>query len=199
MTNPTAPAQQQPRVARRITDGLEPKNWIIAVMVLLGWHVDGVSGVGWGLVGALFAAVIPTLFITYGMRRGRWADRNVGVKRHRLIVMTFILASVATGILLLAVCDAPHEILVLVVGMLGSLAALAVVTIWWKISVHAAVAAAGATIVAFTYGPIGILGYALVALVGWSRIVLRDHTTAQVLSGTALGCVAAVLTYAGLR
>jgi len=70
--------------ARRCTYLLEPKNWLIVTVVGVGGHVDGWAGVGWGLLGALFVAVLPTLFIDFGVRHGRWADRNVGARRPRL-------------------------------------------------------------------------------------------------------------------
>jgi len=84
--------------ARRCTYLLEPKNWLIVTVVGVGGHVDGWAGAGWGLLGALFVAVLPTLFISYGVRRGRWADRNVGARGPRLVVLAFITASVAVGL-----------------------------------------------------------------------------------------------------
>jgi membrane-associated phospholipid phosphatase len=38
-------------------------------------------------------------------------------------------------------------------------------------------------------------GYLLVALLGWSRVALGDHTTAQAVGGTVLGAAAAALAY----
>src|SRR5690606_39452815 len=75
------------RLACRIADWLEPKNWIIAVTLLVGWHTAQWTGVAWGVVGALFAAVIPITFIKYGIRKGHWGDRHVGAKPARLGVM----------------------------------------------------------------------------------------------------------------
>ncbi len=43
---------------------LEPKNWIIATTLAIGWHSGGLSGLAWGAVAALFAGVIPTVFIS---------------------------------------------------------------------------------------------------------------------------------------
>jgi membrane-associated phospholipid phosphatase len=37
-----------------------------------------------------------------------------------------------------------------------------------------------------------------VALLGWSRVSLKDHTTAQVVGGTVLGALAAYIAYATL-
>ena len=182
--------------ARRCTYWLEPKNWLIVTVVLIGWHADGLAGVGWGLLAALFAAVLPTLFISYGIRHGRWSDRNVGARRPRLIVLGFITASVAAGLILLAVLGAPRMLTGYLAFMLASVAVLALVTTVWKISIHCAVASGSVVILALTYGPLVLCGYLLVGLLGWARVAVRDHSVAQVVAGSVLGAVAAGVAYA---
>ncbi|WP_455354829.1 hypothetical protein [Streptomyces sp. SYSU K217416] len=191
------PAESRP--ARLVTDGLEPKNWIIALTLLVGWHVDGLAGIGWGLFGAVFAAVIPVLFIKFGIRRGTWADRHLGVKQQRLVVMFFIIGSVVTGTLLMGVLGAPSAMVALIAAMVTTLVVLMVITTAWKVSVHAAVSSGSVIILTLTYGPWLLALYPVVALVGWSRIALRDHTPAQVVAGTALGALVAGATFALLR
>ena len=181
--------------AARVSYLLEPKNWIIVTVVLIGWDADGAAGIGWGLLAALFAGALPALFIGHGIRRGRWADRNVGAKRPRLIVLAFITASVAAGLALLALLGAPHRLTGYVACMLVSVAVLAAITTVWKISIHCAVASGSVTILALTFGPPVLPACALVALLGWSRVRLRDHTIAQVIGGTVLGAAAAAVTY----
>lgn len=183
-------------VAERVTYLLEPKNWIIATVIVIGWHADGVAGLGWGLLAAFFAGVLPMLFITRGMRRGRWDDRNVGAKRPRLIVLSFLTASVAAGLALLITLGAPRQLSWYFGCMLASVAVLAVITTVWKISIHCAVASGSVTLLALIYGPWLVPAYALVALTAWSRVVLKDHTTAQVIGGCVLGAAAAAVTYA---
>jgi membrane-associated phospholipid phosphatase len=186
-------------VAERVTYLLEPKNWIIATVIIVGWHADGVTGLGWGLLAAFFAGVVPTLFISRGVRRGRWDDRNVGAKRPRLIVLTFITASLAAGLVLLVALGAPPELSGYFGCMLVSVAVLAAITTVWKISIHCAVACGSVTILGLMYGPRVIPAYALVALIAWSRVALKDHTTAQVIAGCVLGAAAAAVTYAIIR
>jgi membrane-associated phospholipid phosphatase len=184
--------------ARRCTYWLEPKNWLTVTVVAIGWHADGRAGVGWGLLAALFTAVLPTLFITYGVRRGRWSDRTVGARRPRLVVLAFITASVATGLILLLVLGAPRLLTGYLAFMLASVAVLAAITTVWKISIHCAVASGSVAILALSFGPLVLPAYALVALLGWSRVVLKDHTVAQAVAGAVLGAGAAVLAYAAL-
>ncbi|WP_405834655.1 MULTISPECIES: hypothetical protein [unclassified Streptomyces] len=187
------------RAARLITDGLDPKTWIIADTLLIGWHTSRLAGIGWGLLGCLFAAVIPLAFIKYGIRRGRWADRHVGQRRQRIVVMAFISASVATGTLLLWAFSAPRTMIALTAAMLVTLAALLAVTPAWKISVHAAVSSGSVAMLAMTYGPWTLLAYAAVAVVSWSRVELEDHTAAQVLAGAVVGGAVAAGTFALVR
>jgi membrane-associated phospholipid phosphatase len=182
--------------AQWVTYLLEPKNWIIASTLAVGWHSGRVTGLAWGAVAALFAGVLPMAFIKRGISRGLWDDRNVGAKGPRLIVLGFIIASVTAGLSVLVAFGAPTELSGYIGCMLGSVAMLAAITTVWKISIHCAVASGSVTILALLFGPWVLPAYLLVALTAWSRVVLKDHTTAQVIAGALLGAVAAVVTYA---
>jgi membrane-associated phospholipid phosphatase len=186
-------------VAAVATYLLEPKNWIIVTVMCVGWRYGGAAGVGWGAVAAMFAAVLPTLFITRGVRRGRWTDRNVGARGPRLVVLAFILASVFAGLCVLALGGAPRQLTWYFGCMLGSVALLALITTRWKISIHCAVASGAVTILALIYGPWVLFGYLLVAVTAWSRVELGDHTRTQVIAGAVLGAAAAVASYALIR
>jgi membrane-associated phospholipid phosphatase len=183
------------RAAERCTYLLEPKNWLAITVLAVGWHADRLAGIGWGLVALVFAAVIPTLFIGYGIRRGRWTDRNVGTRGARLVVLGFITASVAVGLVLLIVLGGPRQLAGYLAFMLASVALLALVSAVWKISIHCAVASGSVAVLVCAFGPPLVAGYALVALVGWSRIAMKDHTLVQVLAGAALGGGAAAVAY----
>ena len=193
--SPRSP-QEQRSPAQLVSYLLEPKNWLVATVIGVGGHADGLAGIGWGLLAAFFTAVLPTLFISYGIRHGRWDDRNVGARRPRLIVLAFIMASVATGLVLLIAAGAPALLTGYLAFMLASVAVLAAITTVWKISIHCAVASGSVAVLALTCGPVMLTAYLLVALLGWSRVTLRDHTIAQVVGGSVLGTLAAVLAYA---
>ncbi|MFF3737531.1 hypothetical protein [Streptomyces sp. NPDC002566] len=193
MTTDVLPTESA--LARRVTDWLEPKNWIIAVTLLVGWHTARWTGVAWGAVGAFFAAVVPLAFIKYGMRKGFVGDRHVGARPARLVVMSLALLSVAAGILLMVAAGAPRTMTALIVTMLVSLTVLVAITFAWKISVHQAVSAGACAILVQTYGVWTAVGFLLVVLVGWSRVELGDHTRNQVVAGTILGAVVAATVF----
>ena len=114
------------------------------------------------------------------------------------MVLAFITASVATGLILLLLLGAPRLLTGYLAFMLASVALLAAISTVWKISIHCAVASGSVTILALLYGPPVLAAYVLVALLGWSRVVLEDHSVAQVVVGSVLGAAAAALAYAAL-
>jgi membrane-associated phospholipid phosphatase len=182
-------------LARLVADALEPGNWIIVLVVLLGWHAGGLAGIGWGLVAGLFAAILPALFVRYGVRHWQWTSRRVSRRPERMAALAFTVASHAAGAAALLALRAPRAMTGYVLGMLATSIAVTAISGGWKISVHCTVASATVALLALAYGPAVLPGYALVTLVAWSRVALGDHTTAQVAGGVALGVIAAVLTH----
>ena len=53
----TSPATGHRSLAQLITYLLEPKNWLIVTVPLIGAHADGLAGVGWGLLAAFFVVI----------------------------------------------------------------------------------------------------------------------------------------------
>lgn len=179
--------------AQYVTDVLEPQSWIIATALLVGWHSDRFTGAGWSLLVALFAAVAPTVFIQYGIRRGRWADRHVGTREHRLTVLAFIIVSVGIGLGLFLGLGAPRPVVAMTVTMLAAIIVIMAITVRWKISVHCAVSSGAAVIIALTWGAPWLVLYALVGLIAWSRAELKAHTPAQAAAGMLLGALSGLI------
>ncbi|MFD5887283.1 hypothetical protein ACFWHQ_15100 [Streptomyces sp. NPDC060334] len=183
--------------ARRITNGLDPKFTILAVCLIMGTaQSNHWTGLGWAVHVIVFAALIPTLYIRYGVNTGKWDDRYVGQRERRVRLIPVIMASVAAGITLMIIMDAPQEMLALIVAMLVTLAAILPITKFWKISVHTAVASGALAMLIIGLSPWWALGYILLPVIAWSRVTLRDHTWGQVTAGTGLGAMVAGATFA---
>ncbi|SFC58983.1 hypothetical protein [Streptomyces aidingensis] len=188
------------RTARFITDSLAPAYLVIAVLLAIGWHsTQSLTGVGWGLLAALFCGGIPFAVILLGVRLGKWTDKHVRIRQQRAVPLTAAMASVLAGLFLLRLLDAPREVFALVVAMLAGLVLTLLVTYWWKVSVHTAVAAGTVVVLIVAYGPALAALAPVLAAVGWSRVALHDHTPAQVLGGAALGSLAAGVIFTLLR
>ncbi|GIE86823.1 hypothetical protein [Actinoplanes regularis] len=185
-------------LAAAVTDHLQPRNWIIATALLGGAASAGTRGLIWGAYSMVFAAIIPLLLIRAGTRTGRYADRHLHPRAHRLTIGTAICASVGLGITLMTTAGAPRTVIAITAAMLTTLAALMLVTTAWKISIHSAVAAGATALLIATCGPTAILAVPLAAAVAWSRIALRHHTRAQAVAGIALGALVATATFLGV-
>jgi PAP2 superfamily len=100
---------------------------------------------------------------------------------------------------LLGLLGAPRELIALVVALfVGGLVAT-VINHFWKLSVHASVAAGSMVVLVLTFGPFLLATVIVVAAVGWSRVRLRDHTTGQVIAGMVIGAVIVGVLFGGLR
>jgi membrane-associated phospholipid phosphatase len=187
--------------ARTATEVFAPAVVVVAVSFLVGLHAGDTVGAGlrWGLLAALFSSVIPFGAILLGVRRGRLTDHHVGRREQRRVPLLIALGSVLVGLGVLGLAGAPREMLALVTSMFVSLGVTVVVTHWWKVSAHAAVASGGAVIAVLTLGPLWLASYVVVAIVCWSRVQLRDHTVAQVLVGAVLGVVVGGSVFVALR
>jgi membrane-associated phospholipid phosphatase len=187
------------RAARAVTDGLEPKNVILAVSLLFGAAQDNVlAGLAWAAHAVVFAALIPTAYIKYGIRSGLWGDRHVHQRERRMLLIPVIMASVATGIAAMLLLGAPRQMIALVVAMLATISAILPITAFWKISVHTSAASGAVAVLAVGVSAWCWAAFPLVAVIGWSRVALRDHTPGQVVAGAALGAPVAGAAFAFL-
>jgi membrane-associated phospholipid phosphatase len=187
-------AQRLPRrlrLARLVGELLSPP----PILVVLALVVAGDSSptpamaVVWGTIAAVFASVLPYALILRGVRQGRLSDKNISLRAQRIGFGVVAITSILLGLAVLAAFDAPAEMVALLASIAVGVACGWVVTLWWKISVHAAIAAGAATVLLLVFGPALLVVWLLVALIAWSRVQVGDHTPAQVLAGVALGVV----------
>ncbi|GIM94049.1 phosphatase PAP2 family protein [Paractinoplanes toevensis] len=157
------------------------------------------AGLLWGLLASTFCAVIPYAMIVKGVCGGSLSDHHIGVREQRTRPLLFGLASVTIGVVLLLILHAPREVTALIVASLAGGVIATGINHFWKSSIHAGVAAATTVVLTMVFGPWLLLTGGLAAAVGWSRVRLRDHTTAQVLVGAAIGAAVAGAVFGSLR
>ena len=178
-------------LARAATEVFSPAVVVIVLPLAVAWHATGDVGLTllWGLEVALFSSVLPMLFVIRGARAGRWDGHHVRDREHRTVPLLVGLGSTAIGIGVLVLAGAPRSVLALSLAMVITLAVCLAITRFWKISLHAAVAGGAVAMITLLYGPWALLLLVALALVCWSRVVLEDHTAAQVVVGALTGPV----------
>ncbi|OLM09441.1 hypothetical protein Ae706Ps2_6463c [Pseudonocardia sp. Ae706_Ps2] len=183
------------RVARVLTEILAPSVVIMVLPLGLAWVVTKalLPTLGWGLFIALTSSILPMVVIIWGARTGRWDGHHVRNRRGRLVPLLAVIGFSAIGLVLLIVFRAPWPLIALDITFLATLFVTSAITLKWKVSIHAAVAMSAVAIMAIASGPEWWFATLLVGAVGWSRVHLQDHTTAQVIVGALTGMLAAGL------
>lgn len=183
------------KLARVLTEVFAPAVLVAVLLMAVGFH----AGSWWGVAAALFTAGIPMAYVVRGVRRGRLTSHHIPEREHRRGPLLFGLASVVVGTTALVLLGAPRELLALLAAGITGLVVFALVTAYWKMSIHAGVAAGTVSVLVAVYGPIALLGLPLVPLIGWSRLVLKAHTLAQVVAGSTVGALIASTVFPALR
>ena len=143
--------------------------------------------------------LLPTLLIhTYRNYQG-WTSKERGVKERRMIPYIISILCYFLCFYVMNIFHMPAFMGSIVVAALFIQIVCAIINIWWKISTHTAAiggffGALTALSLIFDFNPLWWLCLVLLlaGLVGTSRMILRQHTLAQVvmgfLTGAAVGC-----------
>jgi hypothetical protein len=184
-----------------VSEVLGPAVLVAVLMLAVGWHAGAAPGVSrwWGLPGALFAAGIPLAYVLRAVRQGRLTNHHIPEREQRRGPLLFGIGSVVIGLAALILLGAPRDILALLAAGGVGLLVYALVTHWWKMSIHAGVVAGSVTTLVAVYGPIALAGMPLVVLAAWARVRLSAHTGAQVVVGAIVGALIAGSVFPLLR
>ncbi|MCK5152141.1 MAG: hypothetical protein KAQ65_09880 [Candidatus Thorarchaeota archaeon] len=141
----------------------------------------------------VFMVILPVTPIIYEAWRGS-VDLDVSEQamRGRFFLYAIVFYTVAFDIYTLAFCDVMAW---LSAAYITVTAGIMIATKWSKVSVHAAGVGGPGTALFFIYG---ILAWPVViiwSLVVWSRVVLKQHSLTQSLSGLFLAIGITIITY----
>ncbi|MFE4837037.1 phosphatase PAP2 family protein [Arthrobacter sp. NPDC056691] len=176
------------RVARIITEALQPPITVALLLLLSPAMEPGFPGTVWfGAVAVLFVCVLPLAAVVLLVRLGKVTDHHVSDRKQRAPVLAMSVVSLLAGLAVLLAINAPYSVIVVVLAIVGGVVVLAVISLFWKISGHAGAIALTTVISVLILGVQWLPLLLLVPAVGWSRVVLRAHTVAQVVAGALVG------------
>jgi membrane-associated phospholipid phosphatase len=187
------PAPPRSHTARIVTDVFGPAILGTVALALTGLHTGHLEGLGWAVLAAALVILPGLTYVMIGVRRGRLSDVHLAIRSQRHAVVAIGVTSTVIGLVILEAVGAPKEVVAVVVAMLAGLILVGLITRWWKISFHTAVAAGTVLVLVRLFGVTLFATWTLVCLVGWARVRLGDHTPAQVLAGAMVGGAVAAL------
>ena len=198
---PTVPVVSKPihiRVARLVSTIFSPITISLPVIILIALYHNEPSALLFAAITLFFLSIGPMLYILIGVSLGKFTDVDVSVRSQRTGPFLFSIVSSSLGFIILLLNHAPKNLQTVMLTTILTGIIFMIVTFWWKISMHASSLSGAVTMLAVLYGRMVLPVYLLVVLVGWSRVVLKRHTIAQVTAG-ALVSIALTLAMLTLR
>ena len=147
-----------------------------------------------------FTILAPSLLIHLYRRCQGWTMKELGRKERRLVPYIISIVCYFSCFFLMEYRNTPRVLSIVLVAALFIQMACAFINIWWKISTHtAAIGGVGGALLAFSavfsFNPLWWLCVVLIlaGMVGTARMILRQHTLAQVVTGFFVGLVCALM------
>jgi membrane-associated phospholipid phosphatase len=147
-------------------------------------------GFAWAAVYGLLVSLSPILVVLYLLKIGYISELHMSNtnERHLPYATAVAFALIALGIVFWF--DGPELLRCLLIFNIIELAALAIINIWWLISIHVTGVVASWIIVGLVFGwTASLIVVPFVISVAWVRLYLKRHTPLQVIAGAALGIV----------
>lgn len=143
--------------------------------------------------------LMPSLLIHLYRKFQGWTSKELGRKERRVVPYLISILCYFGCFFLMEYRNTPRVISIILVAALVIQMVCALINVWWKISTHTAGIGglAGGLVVysiAFSFNPIWWLAFVilLAGMVGTARMILRQHTLAQVVTGFLVGVVCAL-------
>jgi len=169
------------RIAKVLSTAGHPFVVAPVTIVLMG----GPRSAAFGIV--LIAVAVMLGVIAWRVAKGSWSDYDVSDREQRHGFYPIALAIVTACTLASWLLGLPLGFVRALVAVIAMLITGAILTRWTKVSLHMMIDAF-CTAVVVIVNPLAAVILALLTLaVGWSRVVLRRHTFAQVALGAVIG------------
>lgn len=180
---------QGKQLAQRISEIFSPP--LVAVATMLTVAVALADPLAWLWAGAylLVAVLVPVLFVLWLVNQGTVSDFDLRLREQRIVPYLIILAYLGVALTLLIQGGAPAVMIALGLASLVEMALLFLITLFWKISAHAAAVAGWVVLLVALAGGIALPLVIAIPLVMWARLRLRRHTLLQTLAGALSGAV----------
>jgi len=142
----------------------------------------------------LFTILLPTILIHVYRRYQGWNLIELGAKERRMVPYIISILCYFSGYYLMTFFRIPSFMARILLAALMIQIICALINVWWKISTHtAAIGGVSGALIAFSFifafNPIWWFCFVIIigGMVGSSRIILRQHSLSQVVTGFFVG------------
>lgn len=137
----------------------------------------------------LFGAILPLSSTYYLVRKGIIPDLYASDRATRTEPFLWAMASYLTGVTVLLYVNAPFVVTALMACYFVNAIVMLIITLYWKISIHAVGISGPVTALVFELGAKMLIFFLLMLPVGWARVELKAHNKRQVAAGAILSSI----------
>ena len=138
------------------------------------------------LVTTIFGAILPLSSTYYLVRRGIIPDIYASVRETRTEPFLWAMASYLLGVTVLLYLNAPLAVAALMACYFGNAVIMLIITLRWKISIHAVGVSGPITALVFQLGAKMLPLFFILFPILWARVELKAHNKLQVAAGAIL-------------
>ena len=185
------------RIASLTSNTLNPFLISLVLMSLLAIESAPSTrdAVKWMLI-SIAISVVPILaVILYLVRNHKLEGLFINIREQRTKI--YVLAGICTGIgsIVIPSLGAPPILSAVFITGFATVVIFMFINLFWKISIHTAFITASATLLIVLYGAIAAVSTIFIPLMAWSRVELKHHSLAQVISGAFLAALIMVTVF----
>lgn len=185
--NPTQNITFKKNLANFISTITNPPFVAIPVFLIINYTLLSEGNWLWfSAVSIFFVSLLPIL-TSFSWIKKKNLDVDMPRRQDRIYPLLLVILAYIIGVMVLYILGAPQLTTVLMICYLTNTIVALLFSLFWKISIHAMGIAGPATAIIYLFGWPGLFFSLLVPLVIWSRLYLKRHTPAQLITGTFLG------------
>ena len=163
---------------------------------LIFWYANDLNqGLRWMVTVSPFLIFIPLLFFAISYKLKWISDIDLSHREERPTFLAVFVVSLAVASAILYFLNVPEKFFVYAFSGFIMTAVASLITLYWKISFHTAVATSVVTAIVILGGEEFWPLYFLIPLIGWARVVLAKHTVKQVIGGALVAFFVTVLVF----
>lgn len=183
------------KFARFISTLFVPPSFTIIVYAIfaLTLETDSLKKILTFIIPFIFGFISPIALFLYLRKKGKLVDQDASIKEERTFPFLIAIIFYSIGLALMLKFNLHIISIAFWFCYISNTLITILINKYWKISAHAMGASGPFAAIIFSFGWIGFIMLPIIFLVGWSRIKLKCHTSAQVLLGVVLAFVSVYL------
>lgn len=166
---------------------------VFSVILLVNFYADHWNDTLWFLFYFIVLVLFPIAGDIYLLRQKKISDWDLSVRKERVKYINMDAFLMLFLFLISLIFNAPYSLILLSLILFSIEFIYGLVTLFWKISVHAQLVTLLAIYLSIFFYPIGLLSIFLIPIVFLARLILKMHTPLQLIVGSIISGSIALL------